>query len=135
MDRYRSRRYKPASYDEYAATIAAIDKDAERSRVFGPGYQEIYAPTSGGERPRALKAGYNYNTQTLVIIMRDRYTWIQYDAVDSYMWDLLVNSSSTNDFIHDSLDPWPWQVVNYGNLPRTRGQHFELGFDEQFWYP
>ena len=130
MDRYRSRRYKPASYDDYAATIAAIDFDKGRSRVFGPGYEDIYAPTSGGDRPRAMKAGYNYNTQTLIIIMRDKYTWIQYDQVPLEMWNELRSSSSTNDYVTTTLSSWPWQVVNYGALPRTRGQHFELGFDE-----
>jgi len=130
MDRYRSSRYKPASYEDYASTISAIDRDANRSRVFGPGYEEIYAPTSGGVRPRAMKAGYNPNNETLVIIMRDNYTWIQYDQVTYDMWSDLVNAASTNDYVNTVLSGWPWQVVNYGNLPRTRSQHFELGFEE-----
>lgn len=130
MDRYRSSRYKPASYEDYAATISAIDRDANRSRVFGPGYEEIYAPTSGGPRPRAMKAGYNPNNETLVIIMRDNYTWIQYDQVTPDMWSILTNSLSTNDYVDTVLASWPWQVVNYGNLPRTRSQNFELGFEE-----
>jgi hypothetical protein len=130
MDRYRSRRYRPASYDEYAATIAAIDTEATRSRVFGPGYEEIYSPTSGGDRPRAMKAGYNYNMQTLVIIMRDKYTWVQYDQVTPEMWDELKSAPSTNDYVNTVLAGWPWMVINYGALPRTRGQHFELGFDD-----
>lgn len=131
MDRYRSRRFKPqVDYDNYAAITSALQHDKVRSRVFGPGYQEIYAPTSGGERPRALKAGYNPYTQTLVIIMRDRYTWIQYDSISPEMWEELLLSTSTNDYVETTLLGWPWMQINYGSLPRTRGQHFDLGFDE-----
>jgi len=130
MDKYRSRRYKPASYEDYAATLSAIDKDASKSRTFGPGYQEIYAPTTGGDRPRAMKAGYNYENETLIIIMRDNYTWIQYDQVSPEMWDSLLTAGSSNEYVHTVLEGWPWKVVNYGNIPRTRGQHFELGSGE-----
>jgi len=123
--------------DNYAAMAAALKYDRERSRVCGPGYEEIYAPTSGGPRPRAQKCCYNANTETLVIVMTDpsvggraQYTWIQYDGVLASDWELLKSSTSTNDFVNDALAGLPWLRTSYGTLPRTRTEIFELGTQE-----
>jgi len=123
--------------DNYAAMAAALKYDRERSRVCGPGYEEIYAPTSGGPRPRAQKCCYNANTETLVIVMTDpsvggraQYTWIQYDGVLASDWELLKSSTSTNDFVNDALAGLPWLRTSYGTLPRTRTETFELGTQE-----
>jgi len=137
-DRYRARHFRPVvDYDNYAAIAAALKYDRERSRVCGPGYEEIPAPTSGGPRPRAQKCCYNANTETLVIVMTDpsvggraQYTWIQYDGVLPEMWDMLKTANSTNDFVNDALLGLPWLRTSYGTLPRTRAETFEVGVQE-----
>ena len=137
-DRYRAKRFQPmVDPDNYAAIAAALKFDREYSRLCGPGYDEIYAPTSGGPRPRAQKCCYNPATQTLVIVMTDpgvggrpRYSWIQYDMLSQDMWDELKSGSSTNEFVTQALMGWPWLNTSYGQLPRTRSESFVLGFDE-----
>lgn len=137
-DKFRARHFMPiVDPDNYAAMAAALKYDRERSRVCGPGYEEIYAPTSGGPRPRAQKCCYNANTETLVIVMTDpsvggraQYTWIQYDGVLASDWELLKSSTSTNDFVNDALAGLPWLRTSYGTLPRTRTEIFELGTQE-----
>ncbi|MFZ9845427.1 MAG: hypothetical protein ACO3EW_05580, partial [Candidatus Nanopelagicaceae bacterium] len=54
------------SFDVFSTALT----DKLNSATFGPGYEEIDAPTTNEARPRALKAGYNPTTQTLVIIFR-----------------------------------------------------------------
>jgi hypothetical protein len=137
-DKYRASRFQPqVDPDNYASVAAALKADRERSRVCGPGYEEIYAPTAGGPRPRAQKCCYNQNTETLVIVMtnpgsggRASYSWIQYDGVDSESWEELKMMDSTNEFVTQVLSGYPWLDTSYGQLPRTRGETFELGFGE-----
>jgi len=132
-DKYRGERFSPkVDPDSYAAIAAALKADRERSRVCGPGYEEIPAPTSGGNRPRAQKCCYNRTTETLVIVMSDwqrggrmKLTWIQYDDVPEDLWiELKENYDSTNDFINGPLYSWPWIETFYGALPRTRDESF-----------
>ena len=138
-DKYRANRFQPVvDYNNYAAIAAALKNDKERSRVCGPGYEEINAPTSGGPRPRALKCCYNPTTETLVIVMTDpgadgrpQYSWIQYDQVEQGLWDELKSMPSTNDFVEGALLGFPWDNTSYGELPRTRAQIFQVGFNEQ----
>ena len=137
-DRFRARHFMPVvDPDNYAAVAAALKYDRERSRLCGPGYDEIYAPTSGGPRPRAQKCCYNPSTETLVIVMTDpgvggraQYTWIQYDNIRSDLWEQLKTGSSTNDFVNDALMGLPWLRTSYGTLPRTRAETFEVGATE-----
>lgn len=104
-----------------------LSEDAGRSRVFGPGYEEIVAPTSDPTgRSRALKCGYNWSTQTLVIIFRDM-TWVQYDGVDDHMWEALWKAYSTNTYVNTFLAGWPWSETSYGQLPRTKPDNFRQG--------
>lgn len=132
-DKYRSKRFKAeVDPDNYAAIAAVLRHEQESSRLCGPGYQEIAAPTSGGKRPRAKKCCYNQHTETLVIVMTDpqagekpKLTWIQYDDVTSEMWDQLQNSGSTNDFVTTVLYGWPWIETFYGALPRSREEAFK----------
>ena len=106
-----------------------LTEDASRSRVFGPGYEEIVAPTSDPMgRSRALKCGYNWSTQTLVIIFRDM-TWVQYDGVDDHMWEALRMAYSTHTYVNTFLAGWDWSETSYGQLPRTRGNSFSQGRD------
>lgn len=135
-DRYRARRFTPiVDPNNYAAVAAALKAEKERSRLCGPGYEEIYAPQSNLERPRAQRCCYNRTTETLMIVMTDpgvggrpKYTWIQYDGVTKDMWQQLKSTDSTNDFVTDMLAGVPWLETNYGLLPRTRGESFEVGF-------
>lgn len=137
-DKYRARRFAPvADYNSYAAIAATLKADKERSRLCGPGYEEIHAPQSDSPRPRAQKCCYNKNTETLMIIMTDpgeggrpRYTWVQYDQVSEDMWEDLKGGISTNDFVNDALSSTPWEITSYGRLPRTRTDSFDLGFEE-----
>jgi len=134
-DKYRAKHFMPVvDPDNYAAVAAALKYDRERSRLCGPGYEEIYAPTSGGPRPRAQKCCYNANTQTLVIVMTDpgaggraQYTWIQYDGISAQDWDDLKFADSTNEFVNDALEGLPWLRTSFGKLPRTRAETFEVG--------
>lgn len=152
---YRGRRYKPVvDPDSYAAIAAVLRHDQNTSRVFGPGYEEIDAPTrgttdaKGRKRPRAYKCGYNYETQTLVIIMRDKYTWIQYDGVPPEMWENFRDyGASTNEFVQEALLGWPYVKTNRGDLPgggkpigredlpRTKPQAFEdeVRANTEYW--
>lgn len=137
-DKYRARHFMPiVDPDNYAAVAATLKYDRERSRLCGPGYEEIYAPTSGGPRPRAQKCCYNASTETLVIVMTDpgvggraQYTWIQYDKIPMSYWNLLKTSDSTNEFVNDALAGLPWLRTSFGALPRTRAEIFEVGAQE-----
>lgn len=97
----------------------------------GPGYEYIEAPQSSGKtRHRATKCCYSVDKamEVLVIIMRDG-SMIQYDGVDSVLWDVLRNSDSTHDFIELYLDGHPWSKVTYSGLPRKRPEEFQLGIE------
>lgn len=132
-DKYRAERFAAkVDPDNYAAIAAILKKEKENSRLCGPGYEEIPAPTSGGKRPRAKKCCYNSYTDTLVIVMTDpgpgnkpKLTWIQYDDVTDEMWEQLKTSTSTNDFVTTVLYGWPWIETFYGALPRTRDEAFK----------
>jgi hypothetical protein len=142
-DKYRSSRFKPeVDPDNYAAIAAALKNERERSRLCGPGYQEIDAPTSGGPRPRAKKCCYNYNTKTLIIVMTDpgpgnlpKYTWIEYADVDDFLWEGLKDANSTNEFVQEALLNHPYTVTDSGSLPRTRGEafHNEIQANEEYY--
>jgi len=97
----------------------------------GPGYEWIEAPQSSGKtRHRAQKCCYSVDKamEVLVIIMRDG-SMIQYDGVDSMLWDLLKQYDSTHDFIEMYLDGHPWSKTQYSNLPRKRPEEFQLGVE------
>jgi len=148
-DKYRTKRFSPeVDPDAYAAYAAAEKRDREASRLCGPGYEEIDAPTkSKGDknpRPRAQKCCFNRNTSedreqgTLVIVMTDpgpggrpKYTWIQYDNVPHYLWDDgLKTALSTNEFIQEALLGYHYTVSSFGDLPRTRDDSFNIGTTE-----
>ena len=141
-DNYRSNRFSPKTdMNQYNATLAAMKAESSNSRVFGAGYEEIEAPskhiadTKGRYRPRAYKCGYNRNTQTLVIIMRDNYTWIQYDEVPPDMWDEgLKVARSTNEFVQEALLGWPYKKSTFGSLPRTRPEGFDAAVEANQGY-
>ena len=137
-DKYRAKRFAPVvDYDAYAAITAALKADRANSRLCGPGYEEINAPQSNLARPRAQKCCYNAQTETLMIVMTDpgvggypQYTWVQYDNINSGLWEQLKTMDSTNDFVNDVLDGLPWARTSYGKLPRTRIDSFEIGVQD-----
>lgn len=117
------------------------------SGTFGPGYEEITAPTTNPARPRARKAGYNPTTETLVIMFRPNQRmnpltgsysdsgpapWIQYDNVPLEVWEGLKTTGSTGAYLRSSIDGvYGWHKTSYGSLPRSRPQNFETGSQEQ----
>ena len=120
--------------DEGTPNSTAAGREARLSSMdsgnpCGPGYEWIDAPQSPNKtRHRATKACYSIDKamEVLVIIMRDD-SMIQYDGVDSMLWDLLKQYDSTNDFIDMYLDGHPWSKVQYHQLPRKRPEEFQLG--------
>jgi len=118
------------------------------SGTFGPGYEEIDAPTTNPGRPRALKAGYNPTTETLVIIFRPNQKinpltgnysatgpapWIKYDRIPLELWEGLKSANSTGEYLRTSgIDNMGWsKIPGAGSLPRTRPQNFQNGSQEQ----
>lgn len=129
------------SANEYSTALT----NRLNSGTFGPGYEEIDAPTTNPARPRALKAGYNPTTETLVIIFRPNQRvnpltggysatgpapWIKYDRVTLEEWESLKGSSSTGEFLKTFNKGWS-KIPGAGSLPRTRPQNFQNGSQEQ----
>lgn len=138
-DRIEQRRQ--GSIDVYSTALT----ERLNSPTFGPGYEEIAAPTTNPARPRALKAGYNPVTETLVIIFRPNQRvnpltggysdtgpapWIKYDDVKIEEWETLKNSGSTGEFLKSFVRGWS-RITGAGSLPRTRPQNFQSGTQEQ----
>lgn len=131
------------SYNPYSTALT----NRLNSGTFGPGYEEIDAPTTNELRPRALKAGYNPTTETLVIIFRPNQRvnpltggnsdtgpapWIKYEGVSLDLWEGLKNSPSTGEYLRTSgIDNMSWvKIPGSGSLPRTRPQSFQSGTEE-----
>lgn len=129
-------------------TFSTALTDKLNSATFGPGYEEIDAPTTNAARPRALKAGYNPTTQTLVIIFRPNQKinpltggysdsgpapWIKYEGVSLDLWEGLKETGSTGEYLRTSgIDNMGWvKIQGQGGLPRTRPQNFQSGAEEQ----
>lgn len=87
--------------------------DQYSSTSFGPGWEEIDAPTTYSKRPRALKCGYSRKLKMLVVIFRPKVgknrqgewtavstePWIKYPNVDQEMWDELKTYHSTGEWL------------------------------------
>lgn len=59
------------------------------------------------KKPRTLKAGYDFRTQTLTVVFRDG-TWWEYREVPDYMWYDFQAAVSKGEFLRESgLDQWP----------------------------
>lgn len=119
---------KPKSDDE--------TPEEYNSNTFGPGWQEIVAPTKSQEdakgrpkKPRALACGWHKRTNTLVVVFRPpgitkrgSYTvtgsapWVYYDDVDQEMWDELSTYHSTGEWLKGS-------GVEYGHYERVPGDN------------
>lgn len=92
-------------------------EDYEESADFGPGWEDIEAPTTTPEYPRALAAAYHRRAELLVILFRapghyDRKAgiftptgtapYIMYEDVSLDMWNDLKNTSSTGSWLRSS---------------------------------
>lgn len=73
------------------------------------------------DRPRTLKAGYDYGTNTMTVVFRDG-TWWQYNSVPMDMWEDFKAATSKGKFLRDSgLDSWPdMGPADVGSMPRHR---------------
>lgn len=87
------------------------------SADFGPGWEDIPAPTTTPEHPRALTASYHRKAELLVILFRppghyDRKSgiftptgtapFILYEDVDIDMWNSLKSTDSTGSWLKTS---------------------------------
>jgi hypothetical protein len=88
-----------------------IPRDVEQ-REAEPSYQNMTAPTTNPDRPRALKLAYSREARKLVVKFRDG-TWWEYNEVPVDMWNDLKSSDSTGKYLkysgldsHDDMGPF-----------------------------
>lgn len=63
--------------------------------------------TLNPNRPRTLRAGYEYKTATLTVIFRDG-TWWNYYNVPVWIWEAFRDAPSKGQFLNSiGLDAWP----------------------------
>lgn len=106
------------------------------SSTFGPGFEEILAPSTNKERPRAIAMGYNRSTEVLAIVFRhptvvNKATkrevitgpapMIRYNNIPIDMWNDLKSSDSTGKYLrYSGLDNWPDKgPTNKSDLQRS----------------
>jgi hypothetical protein len=73
------------------------------------------------ERPRTLKAGYDFQNENLIVIFRDG-TWWEYRGVPVYMWYDFLSAESKGRFLRESgLDHWSdMGPVDINSMPKHR---------------
>jgi len=73
------------------------------------------------KKPRTLKAGYDFKTQTLTVVFRDG-TWWEYRDVPDYMWYDFQAAVSKGEFLRESgLDAWhDMGPADVDSMPRNR---------------
>lgn len=80
-------------------------------------------PTSSSnpQRPRTLRAGYDYNTRVLTVVFRDG-TWWDYRNVPSELWEAFKAADSKGKFLKASgLDSWnDMGESNVDEMPKHR---------------
>lgn len=72
-------------------------------------------------KPRTLKAGFDYENQTLVVVFRDG-TWWEYRNVPVNLWDGFKSAESKGKYLRESgLDQWDSMgPANVDNMPKHR---------------
>ena len=117
-------------------------QDSYDSTLFGEGWEEIVAPSTGrggishsgkkiANRPRALRCGYNRKYEVLVIIFRpptkrDKQTgmdkkvgrepWVVYEGCDLEMWNELKGYHSTGEWLkYSGIESGNYERVQYDN--------------------
>jgi hypothetical protein len=111
------------------------------STTFGPGWEEIDAPTTYSKRPRALKCGYSRKLKMLVIVFRPKVgknrngewtavstePWIKYEEVDLEMWEELKTYHSTGEWLKFSgVEDLPYSPSSRSELNQLSGNKVKL---------
>ena len=100
-------------------SVPAEDDAFEIADTGGP----LMLPTSSTnpQRPRTIRAGYDYATNTLTVIFRDG-TWWEYRGVPVDLWTGFKTAESKGRFLRDSgLDNWEdMGPANVGEMPHHR---------------
>lgn len=101
------------------AEASTSDESFEVVDTGGPAL--LPTTSSNPTRPRTLKAGYDYESQTLVVVFRDG-TWWEYRNVPTAMWDGFKAAESKGRYLRDSgLDQWDSMgPANIDNMPKHR---------------
>jgi len=73
------------------------------------------------ERPRTVKAGYDFKEEKLIVVFRDG-TWWEYRGVPEFMWYDFLAAESKGKFLKQSgLDEWAdMGPVNINTMPKHR---------------
>ena len=86
--------------------------EAQDQRETEVAFQNMTAPTSNPNRPRALKLAYSKEAEKLVIKFRDG-KWWEYNGVPVDMWNDIKSSNSTGRYLassgldsHDDMGPF-----------------------------
>lgn len=80
------------------------DKDFEVTDTSMPSM--LPTTSSNPERPRTLRAGYDYATQTMTVVFRDG-VWWEYRGVPPELWHGFKAADSKGKFLRSSgLDSW-----------------------------
>jgi hypothetical protein len=63
--------------------------------------------SSKPERPRTIKAGFDYKNNKMIVVFRDG-TWWQYNGVPVEIWEGFKSAPSKGKYLYTSgLDAWP----------------------------
>lgn len=98
-----------------------IEKD-DAFEVTDTGGPAMFPTTSSNpQRPRTLKAGYDYNSRTLTVVFRDG-TWWDYRDVPAEMWEAFKAAESKGKYLASSgLDSWrDMGESNVDEMPKHR---------------
>lgn len=109
--------------DEYLFNPSSKVHKAE----VGQKFQTVATPnlrvtgSTNSRKPRTLKAGYDYRTETLTVIFRDG-TWWNYYDVPHYLWEGFVLAESKGQYLASSgLDRWPKMgLADPAGMPRDQ---------------
>jgi hypothetical protein len=73
------------------------------------------------ERPRTVKAGYDFKDEKLIVVFRDG-TWWEYRGVPEFMWYDFLAAESKGKFLRQSgLDGWSdMGPVDINTMPKHR---------------
>lgn len=101
------------------AEVSARDESFEVVDTGGPAM--LPTTSSNPTRPRTLKAGYDYEHQTLVVVFRDG-TWWEYRNVPVTLWEGFKSAESKGRYLRESgLDQWDSMgPANVDNMPKHR---------------
>jgi hypothetical protein len=110
-----------ALLDNMMSEAEASTRDDEFEVIDTGGPALLPTTSSNPTRPRTLKAGYDYETQVLVVVFRDG-TWWEYRNVPVSIWDGFKMADSKGRYLKESgLDTWDSMgPANVDNMPKHR---------------